>query len=327
MTLKTLRDERDRLATVLRSGVDPIERKSAERLKAEVDRAEALSDMRRLTAAAKEAGLEQQRRLTVRQIFERWCSTQLQPRPRADGKRTGRKDGGEYVRQQFERHVFPMVGDTRQQRLRKADLLALLDAQTSTGKMRTANVLQADLKQMFDFALDRELIASNPLATVKKRQIGGASVERERTLDENEVSMLSQALREADMQPRSTTVWSILATGVRVGELMGAVWADTLPFEPKPRKARLDTLQAQAEADGVKLGIVNIAARTWHLQDTKNQRSHLVEVLRQATCRPATWGGSAPEQSHEGHHVTINARRRVGPRTICAEPLQRLWLD
>ena len=43
--------------------------------------------------------LEQQRRLTVKQVFERWAATELAPHTGGDGKRIGRKDGGQYVRE------------------------------------------------------------------------------------------------------------------------------------------------------------------------------------------------------------------------------------
>ena len=279
MTLKALRDERDRMATELRSGIDPIERRAADRLKVEADQAEAIREQRQRIEAAQAAQLAEQRRATVRQVFDDWRAADLQPRVRADGKRTGRVDGGQYVFEQFTRHVFPAIGDTALEAVRKADLLALLDAQKSAGKMRTANMLLADLKQMLDFALEREVIDRNPLATVKKSKVGGPSVERDRVLADDEIGLLTAAIADARMNVRSATaIWLTLATGVRVGELMGAVWADALPVDPKARTARLSALQRVADAEGVKLGIVDAAARTWHLPTTKNQRSHTVHL-------------------------------------------------
>jgi integrase len=155
----------------------------------------------------------------------------------------------------------------------------VLDAQRSAGKMRTANVLLADLKQMLDFALERELMAANPLATVKKGKVGGPAVERERTLSEDEIRQLAAQLPGAKLSPRSeAAIRLILATAVRVGELNGAVWADNLPAEPRERSARIDTLSRQAEAAGVKLGIVNAEKRQWYLPQTKNQRDHTVHL-------------------------------------------------
>ena len=279
MTLKALRDERDRLATELRAGTDPIERKAADKLKAEAEQVERVRELQQRIETAQVEEQAQQRRVTLRQVFDDWRGADLQPRIRADGKRTGRVDGGQYVLEQFTRHVFPAIGIKALEDVSKADLLALLDAQKSAGKMRTANVLLAELKQMLDFALERELITRNPLATVKKSKVGGPSVERDRALSDEEIRLMGPAIGSAKLHPRNATaIWLTLATGVRVGELMGAVWADALPADPKARKARLDGLLALAEAEDVKLGIIDTTVRTWHLPTTKNQRDHTIHL-------------------------------------------------
>ena len=317
MTLKALRDERDRLATELRSGTDPIERKAADKLKAEAEQAETVRELRQRIETAQAEEEAQQRRVSLRQVFDDWRDADLQPRVRADGKRTGRIDGGQYVLEQFTRHVFPAIGARALEEVTKADLLALLDAQKSAGKMRTANVLLAELKQMLDFALDRELITRNPLATVKKNKVGGPSVERDRALSDEEIRLLAPAISGARMHPRNATaIWLTLATGVRVGELMGAVWAGALPADPKTRKARLDTLQALAEVEDVKLGIIDVEARTWHMPTTKNQRDHTIhlskfamaqlEVLHQH--REVLTGSKTGELSPWVFPATMNSR-------------------
>ncbi|WP_374587214.1 tyrosine-type recombinase/integrase [Ideonella dechloratans] len=269
-TVQQARDRARDLAALYRAGIKDLREHFAQQ---EADR-QAAADAERQAAA-----LEAARRLTVRQLFDRWCSTELQPMTRADGRRTGRKDGGAYVRAQFERHVFPVLGDILAADLRKADLLAVIDAQKAKGQLRTAAVLLSDLRQMMAFALDRELIESDPLASVKKARIVGAAVERDRVLSVAEVRALAAALPSARMSQRSeAAVWLLLATGARVGELMGAVWADTLPSAARPRGQRLEELQALAEEDGVKVGVVNLAAATWHLPDTKNQRPHTIHL-------------------------------------------------
>ena len=252
----------------------------ADRLQAlDIERQRLADEEHQRIEAAQAAQLAEQRRVTLRQVFDAWRTADLQPRIRADGKRIGRIDGGQYVFEQFTRHVFPAIGNMKLEDVRKADLLRLLDAQKSAGKMRTANVLLADLKQMFDFALEREVIDRNPLATVKKSKVGGSSVERDRVLTDDEIRLLTAAIADARMNVRSATaIWLTLATGVRVGELMGAVWANALPTDSKPRTARLSALHAVADAEGVKLGIVDAVARTWYLPTTKNQRSHTVHL-------------------------------------------------
>ncbi len=296
-TVAQARDKARELSALYRSGVTDLREHFAQ-IEADRQQAEELSrqrvaqQQRDLMEAEAAAEREREQRLTVLQLFARWRETVLQPRIRADGKRIGRKDGGQYIADQFGRHVFPRIGGTPLDELRKADLLALLDAQTAVGKLRTANVLLTDLKQMLDFATERELIVSNPLATLKKSKVGGASVERDRVLTENELRQLSDLLPAARLSDRSqAAIWLTLATGVRVGELMGAAWADALPSASRPRHACIDALRTQADADGVKFGIVDIANRTWYLPDTKNQRDHTIHLSDFALSQLAILGG------------------------------------
>jgi integrase len=102
--------------------------------------------------------------------------------------------------------------------------------------------------------------------------------------------MLAQALPESGLQQRFVHgVWLILATGARVSELIGAVWAAC------PRTT--DELRAVAEDRDVKMGVVDMERHTWHLTQTKNQRDHTIHLsafaLKQfkalAALRDAYW--------------------------------------
>ena len=223
----------------------------ADKHQADADaRLEAERARRLAEEAAQQADLERQRRLTVRQLFDRWAATELAPHLRADGKRTGRKDGGQYSREQFDRRIFPVIGDFAVADVRKADVLAILDAVKAEGKLRTANVLLADMKQMMRFAVVRDIIPHSPLESVTKRDAGGTEAGRERVLSTDEVSTLAQRLPAAGMGKRSElAIWLTLGTGCRVGELMGAQWQH-----------------------------VDFEAATWHLPDTKNQRPHTIHL-------------------------------------------------
>lgn len=223
-----------------------------EHLAAEAARA-AAEEQRRQQREAEEAAaaaLERERRVTIRKLFDRWAEVELKPHTRADGKRVGRKDAGEYTKAQFERRVFGPLGDVEARLVRKSDLLAILDAAKAEGKLRTANMLLADLKQMFRFALAREIVERNPLDTVTKRDVGGSDVERERVLSPDEIKALAKALPAANLSKRSSIApWVVLATGCRIGELMNAEWND-----------------------------VDLEGKTWHLPETKNQRPHTIHL-------------------------------------------------
>jgi len=255
--LSDARAEARRMWDLRSSGIDP---------RAQRDRQ--IQAQKDLEVAAE---LEAERRLSVHDLFDRWVATDLQPRLRADGKRAGRKDGGKFTRDQFTRRVFPKIGRVAIEDVKRADLLAILDGAKREGKLRTANVLLADLKQMFRFALARDVVMRNPLETVLKRDVGGASVERDRVLSATELASLADALPASGLTERNIAgVWLVLTTGVRVGELLDATWHgnDGDPAE----------LKSAADISEVKLGVVDVVARTWHILETKNQRSHTIHL-------------------------------------------------
>lgn len=274
------------------SGVHQLRRHFAQldehRKQAEAEARLESDQLRRVAAEAEQqASLELQRRLTVRQLFNRWAATELAPHTRADGKRTGRKDGGQYSREQFERRVFPTIGDMTVADVRKSEVLAILDAAKSEGKLRTANVLLADLKQMMRFAVMRDTIPHSPLEGITKRDAGGTEAGRERVLSSSDIVTLGKNIPDARLGKRSQhAIWLVLATGCRIGELMGAKWQ-----------------------------YVDFEAATWHLTETKNQRPHTIHLsefairhfralreLREAdpdTTKPIAWvfpnmAGSGP---------------------------------
>lgn len=85
--------------------------------------------------AARQAELERLRRLTVRQLSSGGHPSNWRASIGPNGKPSGRKDGGAYVRQQFERHIFPVIGDVAVEDLRKADLMAIFDTHKARGQV------------------------------------------------------------------------------------------------------------------------------------------------------------------------------------------------
>lgn len=239
------------LSLLYQSGVRDL-REHFERLEADRLAAEA-AEQRRLAEEQRqrdEAAAAAARRLTVRQIFDQWQRAELAPQTLADGTRVGRKDGGAWVRESFARRVFPTLGDLYVEDVTRAEILTLIDQTKAEGKLRTAQVLLADLKQMLRFATEREVIAHNPLEGLKRTRVAGRAVERDRVLTDDEIRTLMRAVPAARMAPRSVlAVNLILATATRVGEAMGARWDD-----------------------------VDLERRRWHLPDTKNQRPHLIHL-------------------------------------------------
>lgn len=268
-TVAQARSQAMRWAALYRGGIkdlrEHLEQQQAIRQQQQAD------ELRELEQARQAAELEQLRRVTIRTLFDRWCDVELKSQTLPSGERKGRKDSGALARAQFERHVFDHIGDMTAKDVTKADILRVIDAQTTEGKQRTAQMLFSELRQMFAFAMDRELIAVDPMATLKKARVVGKGAQRDRILSADEIRRLADALPLANMNPRSVcAVWLTLATGCRIGELMGATWAD--------ERADRAILQAVAEAEDVKLGFVDLKARTWYLPDTKNGRDHTIHL-------------------------------------------------
>jgi integrase len=196
-------------------------------------------------AAEKEAQAEAQlRTLTIRTLFARWRETDLALVVKGEN-RSGRKDGGAYVEQQFERHVFPHIGDIQATNVRRADIMAVLDAIKLQGANRTANIILALLRQMFRFAAKRDLIQGDPTFGIDKRDAGGKDNERDRILSEPEIRELAAKVPTANLNPRTeAALWLLLATAARVGELIKAEWSHV------DAMARVWTIPAENSKNG-----------------------------------------------------------------------------
>lgn len=81
------------------------------------------------------------------------------------------------------------------------------------------------MRQMFRFAVDRDIIEHDPSASLRKANIGGKTVERDRILSEDEIQLLAMKLPKANLLLTSqTAVWLSLSTCCRIGELLSAKW-------------------------------------------------------------------------------------------------------
>jgi integrase len=206
VSLKSIRLARDAARGLLARDIDPVEQKRVEKME------------NRAAVAARIAAAEQKlARLTVRQLFERWAALEL----------ATRKDGGEETSRGFRKDVLDAIGDRYADEIKRADLMMVLDRVKARGRLRLANRMLAELRQMFSFALMREMVSTNPASMIQKKHAGGAEVERDRVLTEDQIKALPAALNSAHL-PDSTqhAVWVVLATSVRIGELIKAQLAD-----------------------------------------------------------------------------------------------------
>lgn len=189
--------------------------------------------------------------LTMRALFDKWQGIELAV-VTVDGKRrSGRKDSGELVKRQLNLHVFSSLGEKPVSAVTRGDIMAVLDTIRMSGKNRTTNSVLSHLKQMYRFAIVRELVDKDPTNGLSKaRHGGGNDVERDRALSEAEIQQLAVKVTNAGLSSRTIAViWILLATLCRISELMLARWSD-----------------------------VDLVNRQWRIppENTKNGKEHII---------------------------------------------------
>lgn len=236
VSLADIRSERNRLRRLLEDGKDPATEKRALRLKAKADQAELLAEQHTRISEAQ----TQSTRLTVTDLFERWASVDL----------IRHKDGGAEVRRKFVKDVLPEIGAMAVEDVRKGHVTGVTDALLARGVTRTAKTTFSLMRQMFRFAVDRDIIEFEPTASIRKAKIGGKDVERDRVLAEGEIRQLARQMPAAGlMHSTEVAVWIALSTCCRIGELLQARWKHV------DLQAGKWTIPAEASKNGKEHGI------------------------------------------------------------------------
>lgn len=176
------------------------------------------AEMTRLAAEKSAAEAEQARQAakkSVSELFEHWATIDL----------VNRKDGGAEVRRMFEKDVLPLLGKMAVADVKKGHITEVTDALLARGVNRMAKLIFSLIRQMFRFAVDRDLIEHDPTASIRKAKIGGKDVERDRVLSDDEIRTLAKLTPEAGLLPSTeAAIWIALSTCCRIGELLNARW-------------------------------------------------------------------------------------------------------
>ncbi|MEA3643470.1 MAG: tyrosine-type recombinase/integrase [Lamprobacter sp.] len=213
-SLKNIRKTRDGKQALLDVGTDPVEQGKAEKLRKQFEDAQSVERYQaELTRMAAEAAA----RRTFKDALEQWGRAEL----------SRRKDGGKESMRAIEKDILPALGGVALVDLKRSMLVDALDIVVERGARVMANHLYGDLRQFFNFALAREWIETHPLAGLTKEKIGGRQKERERYLSEDEIIDLKRRLPLANLlHTTALSIWIMLSTCCRVGELSQARWAD-----------------------------------------------------------------------------------------------------
>ena len=120
-------------------------------------------------------------------------------------------------------HVLPKLGDRAVGDVRRADIVELLDEiEHKKGLRQQVNRTRTTMSGMFRYAVEREYTAENPVFGTRARKMES---ERARTLDDDELKAIWQALHEM-REPGRSFVRTLMLTATRRDEARGMLWAE-----------------------------------------------------------------------------------------------------
>ena len=176
-----------------------------------------IAERNRRREEAELKALEEASKKTVQELFNLWAKIEI----------TTHKDGGASVYRIFKKDVLPEIGSLRVEDVTKRHVIAVVDAILTRGARRMAKVTFSLMRQMFRFAVDRDILTLDPTQSLRKAKIGGKDTERDRVFSETEIQKLAVALPTSGLrEPHQIAIWIALSTLCRIGELTSARWSD-----------------------------------------------------------------------------------------------------
>jgi integrase len=172
-------------------------------------------------------------------------------------ERHKRPRSAEEDRRNFALHVLPKWSRRDFRTIRRADVIELIESIVSDGKHTTANRVHSLISKIFNFAVEADLLDTNPAARLKKR---GVEKSRKRVLDDQEVTTFWHGIVLSPVsEPVGLALRLALLTGARVSEVAGAHQSEFTDLD-KPKQA------------------------AWLIpgERTKNKRDHLIPLPRLA---------------------------------------------
>ena len=204
-TLADARVERNENKALVTKGLDPaLERK--------------LNVIRTHNAQLEEQEAEKKlnARMTVNDLFVRWCDIDL----------TKRKGMGEITRT-FNKDILPELGLLFVEDVTKSHISLIIGKMKIRGAPHTARNLIILVRQMFRFAVSHDLIDADPTARIDITKMTTKASERDRVLSESEIKALARQMPDANLNPATEcAIWIAIATACRVGEISKAKHTD-----------------------------------------------------------------------------------------------------
>lgn len=289
LTLKEARAKAGELSLLYQSGIVDIKGHLEESKR--IAEAERQAEEARVAAERKAAEVEAAR-LTVEGLFEKWFEMRV----------SKHKDGGVETRRKFEKDVLPRIGSLPAHLVRKGHVMEIADAIEQRGAPRVAKMVFASVRQMFRFALARDLVEIDPTAAISKAEVGGQNVERDRVLSDKEIRQLAAKMPTAGLMPTTeAAIWIVLATGCRIGELLKARW------EHVDLEQRRWLIPAENSKNGDALEV--------HLSDFALRQFLTLEQHRRSDwLYPARWRDKETGEVPDSHVNIKTITKQIGDR-------------
>ena len=197
-TLATARAERDDYKALVKKGIDPKVERTLQKERLRIQQIEEQNALNRLAL-----------RITVYDLFTRWFEMDV----------INRKDKME-VDRMFKKDVLPILGEIFVEEVRKGDVVQVIDLLKKRGVANLARNILKLIRQMFKFAVNRDLIEFDPTASLNIAKMTTTPTERDRILDESEIISLAHQLPSANLlKSTECALWIALSTMCRIGEL------------------------------------------------------------------------------------------------------------
>lgn len=133
------------------------------------------------------------------------------------------------IKQHIDADIIPLLGKLELHKLQTRDITRALDTIVKRGAPVHANKVLSTLKQVFNYAVNRGELLTNPAANLRARDIGGVEKPKERYLTLDELKTLWLFL-ESDQHGLSLSIKQaikiIILTGVRTAEIRLATWSE-----------------------------------------------------------------------------------------------------
>jgi integrase len=120
-------------------------------------------------------------------------------------------------------HIIPKLGNKPVGEVTRGDVVDFLDRlERGEGLRHQVNRCRETLRAIFAYAIERELVAVNPIVGVSKRKV---ETPRDRTLTADELTALWMAIEKLPELPRAY-FRVVLLTGARRNEVRGMAWSE-----------------------------------------------------------------------------------------------------